>query len=148
MVDMRDRKTRQVREGHGNAALFQDVAELNRTLGQNAETVRLFREIGKTDAALATQCWWFARDVVFAEKQYDLAKKYLPAPLKEYDLAKAQYDEQLPGTIFRRIGGAHFRQWLDNNFVKDCLQVIELATFSGDQAGGTRNPQACGERRR
>ena len=95
MVDMRDRKTRQFGEGRGNAALFSDVAALNRTLNENAKTVRLFREIGKTNAALAAQCWWFARDAVFLEKQYDIAKKYIPSPLKDYAREKARYDENV-----------------------------------------------------
>jgi len=37
-------------------------------------------------------CWYTARDAVFLEKQYDLAKKYIPSPLKDYAREKAGYD--------------------------------------------------------
>jgi hypothetical protein len=134
MVDMRDRKTRQLQEGRGNAALFSDVEALNRTLGENAKTVRLFREIDKKDAALAAECWWFVRDAVFMDKQYEIAKKYIPAPLKDYLREKARYDENVALYENPQVGGAHFREWNEKHFVDDSLQLIELATFTGDKA--------------
>ena len=105
MVNMRDRKTRQLQEGRGNAALFSDVEALNRTLGENAKTVRLFREIDKKDAALAAKCWWFARDAVFTDRQYEIAKKYIPAPLKDYVREKARYDENVALYENPQVGG-------------------------------------------
>ncbi len=133
MVDMRDRKTRQLQKGRGDAALFSDVAALNRTLNENATTVQLFREIDKTNAALAAQCWPWARQTVFLEKQYDLAKKYLKSPLKEYELAKAQYDWEIAHNRVEPIGGPQLKEWRTNHFVEECLQLIELATFLGDK---------------
>jgi tetratricopeptide (TPR) repeat protein len=131
-IEMRDRKTRQLQQGRGNAQTFHDVAEMNRVLGENAATVRLFREIGKANPALASRCWFFARQAVFAEKQYDVAKKYLPAPLKAYDLAKAQYDEDVARHNISPLSG-HYRQWLDKHFVDECLELIELANAIGDK---------------
>ena len=66
------------------------------------------------------------------EKQYDIAKKYLPAPLKAYDLAKAQYDEDVARNNISPLS-AHYRQWLDNHFVEECLELIELANATGDK---------------
>ena len=134
MVDMRDRKTRQLQENRGNAALFQDVAELNRTLGEDAKTVRLFQEIDKTSPALAAECWWFARQAVFKEKQYDLAKKYVKSPLQDYDAAKANHDLEIATQT--RFGGPqlqHLKQMADDRFVEECLRLMELATFIGDK---------------
>lgn len=133
MIDMRDRKTRQLKEGRGNAALFQDVAALNRTLGENVKTVRLLEEISKTDAALAAQCWPHARDAVFLEKQYEIARKYIPSPLKEYAREKVRYDEKVALYENPRMGGPHFQEWNENHFVEACLQLIELAIFTGDK---------------
>ena len=132
MLDTRDRKTRQLREGKGNAALFQDVAALNHTLGDDDATVPLFREIDKADAALAAQCWYFARDLLFSQKQYDLAKKFIPSPLKDYDHVKKRYDEGVALYNDPRMGGAHFREWNEKHFVEQCLQLIELASFLND----------------
>jgi hypothetical protein len=133
MVDMRDRKTRQLQEGRGNAALFSDVAALNRTLGENAATVRLFQAIDKSNPTLAAQCWLFARDQIFLAKQYDIAKKYIPAALKDYTREKARYDENVVLYETPQMGGLPFRQWNENHFVAACLQLIDLATYSGDE---------------
>ena len=132
-IETRDRKTRQLEEGRGSPALFQDVAELNRTFGANAATVRLFREIGKSNPTLAARCWFFARRAVFAEKQYDVAKQYLKSPLQEYALAKARYDGIVARYNASPVGGAHYRQWLDKHFVEECLELIELANVVGDK---------------
>ena len=133
MIDMRDRKTRQLQDNRGNAALFQDVAELNRTLGEDAKTVRLFQGIDKTNPSLAAECWWFARLAVFREKQYDLAKKYVKSPLQEYDAAKANHDLEIATQT--RLGGPqlqHLKQMANDRFIEECLRLIGLATFIGD----------------
>ena len=62
-----------------------EAAALNKALGQDTETVRLFREIDDTDAPLAARCWIVAKDEVLAEKQYDLVRKYFKRPLWDYD---------------------------------------------------------------
>ena len=133
MLDMRDRKRRQLEEGRGTPALFQDVAALNSTLGENAQTVRLYKEIDKTNPVLAAHCWYYARDVIFAEKQYDIAKKYIPAPLQDYAREKARYDDNVALYKKPEVGGPRFREWNENHFVKHCLELIALATFSGDK---------------
>ena len=137
MVDMRNRKARQLKEGQGGPKLFSDVAALNRTLGENARTVELFREIDGGNSDLASRCWWYVRKAVFREKQYDIAAKFIPSPLEDYDREKTRYDENVAMAKDKnkgpRIGGPHFQKWNDKHFADQCLQLIELATYMGDK---------------
>ena len=95
--------------------------------------MRLFQEIDKTNPSLAAECWWFARLAVFREKQYDLAKKYVKSPLQEYDTAKANHDLEIATQT--RLGGPqlqHLKQMANDRFIEECLRLIGLATFIGD----------------
>ncbi len=133
LLDTRDRATLQIEQGRGAPALFHDVAAINRTLGENAKTVRLFRELDKTNAAFAVRCWHYAKDAVFSEKQYDLAGKYVKDLLKEFDRVKAGYDMKVGMYGDPRFGGPSFKQFNENRFLEECLQLIELATANGDK---------------
>ena len=99
----RDREDPETGGGQGNWTLFQDVAALNKTLGENVKTVRLFRAIDKIDPELAGRCWLVAKDIVFAEKQYNLANKYIEDPLRQYELIKTRYDDQVRDSARRRL---------------------------------------------
>ena len=133
MLEIRDRNTLQLEQGQGNPALFHDVVGLNRTLGENAKTVQLFREIDKTNDAFAGRCWHYARNVIFSEKQYDLAGKYIKDQLREFDRVKAMYHLKLSPPSNSRPVGQKLKQVHEEHFIEDCLQLIELATANGDK---------------
>jgi hypothetical protein len=132
MVEMRDRKTRRLQEKQGDASLFSDVVALNQTLDEDAKTVQLFQEIEEQNGRLAGECWHYARDIVFAAKRYDIAKKYIPSPFDDYVQIKLRYDENVDLSKDPKLGGSRFGKWNEKNFVTQCLQLIALANANGD----------------
>ena len=133
MAEIRDRKTLQLEQGQGTPALFHDVVGLNRTLEETAATVRLFQEIDKSNPALAKKCWHYVKDTLFEQKQYELIRKYIKDPLRQFERDKAIYNLQkatMPDDS--RINKPELKQFEDNHFVENCLRLMKLALVNGD----------------
>jgi hypothetical protein len=134
LLDMRNRTAQKFKDGHVNPLLFFDIVALNDALGENTETVRLFRDIDSTNASLAARCWVAAKDEIIAEKQYDLAKKYLKAPVRDYDRIKASYEYDMSDLLDdpAHVDGPDERQRIENKFVEKCLKLIEVTCAIGN----------------
>lgn len=127
----RDDKTLLVVEGKGTRSLFHDVVALNRTLGDNGKTVELFRELDKDQRNLATECWDIAKEAVITEKAYDLARKYIGNPVREFGKVKESYDRNTAMYGGKNFG-EHFKAFNENNFVKETLNLIDVAIALDD----------------
>jgi hypothetical protein len=138
---MRDRTTRQVLEGGATATLFQEVASLNRTLGEDGKTVDLFLVVDKNTPELAKNCWIMAKDAVIGGKHYELAAKYIGDPERALAQIKQSYDLNL--TLYKdpRIGGASFKPYNEKRLVDESLQLIAVmqAVNNQDQAAALRD---------
>jgi hypothetical protein len=131
LKNTRDVKTDVLVKKNGNHNLFHDVMALNRTLGEDAKTVDLFRILDQNQADLAKRCWNMAKDAIIKQKAYDLARKYIGNPVREwgkvkqmYAMKKAMYDE--------KNFGEHFKAHNENNFVEESLTLIEVALALDD----------------
>jgi hypothetical protein len=133
LVETRDRKTQLLIKKTGNAGLFHDVVALNRTLEENEKTVQLFDLIDKEQPDQAKQYWNTAQDAVIAAKRYDLARKYIGNPVREFTRVKANYD--LNTTLYDnpKMGGAQFKAYNENHLVEESLKLIVLALALDDK---------------
>lgn len=129
----RDDKTGVLEDGNGDRSLFHDVVALNRTLGDEDKTVELFRILDQTREGMATECWAMAQEAVISQKAYDLARKYMGNPEREFGKIKESY-ERNKALYADENFGEHFRAYNENRFVKDTLQLIEVALALGDAA--------------
>ena len=127
MVDLRDRTTKQVSDKGGKVTQFQEVAALNRTLGEDSKTVDLFQTFDQTKPDLAKQCWRVAKDAVIKAKRFDLARKYIGNPARDFVRIKAMYDLNTKLYDKRNVGGPSFKKYNENHFVEDSVQLIEVA---------------------
>jgi hypothetical protein len=124
-------KTAFMEEGKGNFNLFQDVAAINRTLGDEIRTVDLFRKLDQEQSDLAKQCWDSAKKAIIKAKAYDLANKYIGDPMREFVKTKAMYDLQT--TMYGRIGsGNQLKSSNENRFVEEIVSLIDVELASGD----------------
>jgi hypothetical protein len=92
MVEMRDRTARQILDSGATSQLFQDVASLNHTLGEDHKTVDLFLVVDKNTPELAKNCWIMVKDAVIDAKQYELAAKYIGDPERAFLRIKQMYE--------------------------------------------------------
>jgi len=127
----RDDKTALMIDKKGNFNLFQDVASLNQTLGEDKETVVLFRKLDQEQKDLATRCWELAKEAVIKTKAYDLAKKYLGNPVLEFNTIKERYDENVKMYGGKNFG-AHFKSYNQNHFVKETLLLLDVTAALDD----------------
>ena len=136
----RDDKTALLENQKGNRKLFHDVMALNRTLGEDGRTVDLFRKLDQEQIDLAAQCWEIAKEAIIKAKAYDLARKYISNPVREFGKVKAKYD-QFTARYGGKNFGVPFKAWNENNLVEETLRLIELA-LSLDDAKAAKDIQA------
>jgi hypothetical protein len=74
----RDEAAAAIERGEGSFSLFHDVASINRLLGDEAETVRLFKEAERRYPELAQRCYYVAEPVLAARGEYATCGRYLP----------------------------------------------------------------------
>jgi hypothetical protein len=132
MIAMRDRTAKQVSGNGGNTLQFFDVAALNRTLDEDSKTVDLFQALDQNKPDMAKQCWIVAKDTVIKAKRYDLARKYVGKPAREFVRIKAMYDLNAKLYDNPNFGGAAFKKYNENHFVEESLQLIEVALALDD----------------
>jgi hypothetical protein len=80
---------------------------------------------------LAKHCWNSVKGIVFAAKEYDLAKKYHANPRDEFVSAKGFYDRSV-ALYDRQYYGEPFKTNNEDTFVRKSIQLIELSTALGD----------------
>ena len=131
LENTRDTKANLLSQGKGNRNLFHDVMALNRTLNENTKTVELFRTLDKDHPDLAKQCWGIAKSTVIKAKAYDIARKYIGNPVREWGKVKEMYDRNKDcygGNNF----GEHFKAFNENNFVEETTLLIDVALALND----------------
>ena len=133
LIEIRDRKSKSLLGGEGNHKLFHDVASLNETLGELEKTVSLFEEIDEKQPKAAKGFWNVAKDAIIDAKRYDLARKYIGNPAKEFTRVKAMYDHNTSLYDDPRIGGDRFKTYNENNLVEESLRLIEVSIALGDR---------------
>jgi len=133
MKKTRDEKTDRLIKKKGNSSLFHDVASLNNTLKDDAKTVDLFRKLDKEQSDLAKKCWDMAKDAIINAKAYDLARKYIGNPVREFTKVKAMYDHNTTLYDDPKIGDDRFKAYNENNLVEESLKLIEVALAINDR---------------
>ena len=133
LIETRDRKEKAITDNKGNGGLFHDVVALNRTLGESDKTVTLFDLIDKGQPDAAKRYWNVAKDAVIAAKRYDLARKYIGNPTREFTKVKEMYDHNTTLYDNPEIGGGHFKAYNENRLVEESLRLIEVALALDDK---------------
>jgi hypothetical protein len=132
MKKIRDDKVNLLIQGKGNSSLFHDVESLNSKLGDNAKTVELFRTLDEGQKDLAKQCWDMAKTTIIKDRAYDLVRKYIGNPVREWGKVKQMYE--MNKAMYRgKNFGEHFKAYNENNLVEESLKLIEVALALDDK---------------
>lgn len=133
LVEIRNRKMKLLLEGKDSHELFHDVASINEALGEPEKTVSLFEQVDEKQPKAAKGYWDLAKDAVIHAKRYDLARKYIGNPVREFIRVKAMYDHKTSLYDDPRIGGNRFKAYNENNLVEESLRLIEVSNALGDK---------------
>lgn len=113
--------------------LFQDLAAINRELGEDSLTVSFFQSLILLNPETARKCWNVAKETMFKEKQYEIINIYIQNPLNEYLVIKNQYDLNLGYYSNEKAGGIHFKSYNERRFVEQCIRLIQLSYYNNDE---------------
>lgn len=132
LIATRDKKSKQILTDGGTSQLFSDVRALNRTLRENTKTLDLFEMLLNKDPDSAKSSWYYVRDDLFAAKRYDILKKFIGNPMREYSLVASKYG--MDTTLSKKLpsGSAFFKAYAENAFVEKSIQLIQFAIASDD----------------
>lgn len=133
LVSTRNATAQEIEKSGGTFDLFQDVAAIDCTLDQRANTVKLFAKISEKFPAKAKRYWIVAKDAVIGEKDYDLAKKHMGSAESEFEDLKTSHEmmmKALPKELLAKVKSS-----MERSFVDDTLQLIEVAKATGDEKG-------------
>lgn len=130
--DTRDRGTNLMLKDGGSAQLFAEVRAINRTLGENSKTLEVFDILLEKYPDIAKSSWYYAKDDLFAAKRYDIIKKFIGNPMREYAVVASAYARDT--TIMKRMPDAagFFKAHAENSFVEKSVQLIQFAVAVGD----------------
>ena len=128
MQKVRDDKTDLINQGKGSWNLFQDVAALNRTLGEDNRTVSLFQNLDKDQPDMAKECRIIAKEEVIKAREYDLAIKYIGNLVQDWGNIKSNYDRSIL-LIFSKSA----REYSKKHFVEETLLLIDVALALDDK---------------
>ena len=123
---VRDEKTQRLVDGKGSYDLFVDVHALNRQLGDNDKSIKLFKELDENQRALAQKCWNIADDIIIEAKDFELARKYIGDPMQEFEKAKQNY-AQLVTMYEMNDTGDSIKSFNEKNFVDESIRIINVA---------------------
>jgi len=135
MIEVRDRKARELAEGRGHSDLFHDVAAINRCLQADGETCALFKRIDKADPALAQRCLYFAKDALVKCREYQLYSSYIPDAQVEFELLREmQQFNQERARKNPQLETPDSVKEMDGRFVEQVSQLIEILAGAGREA--------------
>ena len=105
---------------------------LNSTLGEDSKTIDLFQTFDQTKPDFAKQCWEMAKDAVIKAKRYDLVRKYIGNPARDFVRIKSMYDLNTKLYDKPNVGRERLKAVSENIFVVESLQLIEVALALDD----------------
>lgn len=141
LQNIRDKKTKTLISKGTPIALFEDVAAINRTLGEDGKTVELFKTLSKSYPDIAKTCYHYAQKQLFAAKEYNIIHTYIGSPLTEFDAITQQYNtmNSLAGraprngsALMKAYTDSLLKKHNDNNLVTQSIQLIQYAVAVND----------------
>lgn len=133
LIAIRDRKTAQLINYGTPRDLFADISAINRTLEQTFKTIELFETLREKQPEGILTYWIYAKDALFAAKRYDIIRKYIGNPVREFSIVEDMY--RLNSSHYKnpKIGKANFIAYNENSFVEKSIQLIQFALSVGDE---------------
>ena len=132
LVELRDRIESRVREG-GDSRAFHDLVALNNKLDREQNTIEVFDYLDREHPAIARRAWHIAKDTVIDAQRYDLARKYIEDPVREFAKVKTMYEHNVTLYENPEVGGEHFREYNEGKLVRDSLKLISVALSLNDR---------------
>lgn len=139
LVEIRDRKTRDIAEGRGRFEMFQEVAAINGYLQDEDATYALFKMVQKLDSALAKQCYFVAEDLLVKRGEYELCLKFIGDYQAKF--AGLRHEVEMNDELARKnpeLNRPEFRLQSRQRFMEKTCQLIEILVATDRKAAAEK----------
>jgi len=119
LLDIRDTKTKQIKEGLGTFELFHDVMSINVFLDKTEDTIDLYTYMTDNDFFLAKKCYRLIRKELIDRGRFQLCNRFINYPLL---LAQRMKDELETHTkIYKKmeVVDEDYMTWAVNQYLKE-----------------------------
>ena len=133
LLKTRDKKIKQLLDDKTNPVLFLDVLSINRALHLEKENVILFEKLALEKPSFIKKHWKLAKKDLFENNRFDILKKYIGNPLKEF---QSNFKVHLKNSDICDPNSEYEqrrRSYSEERFIYKTLQLIEMALVLGDK---------------
>jgi hypothetical protein len=136
LIEIRDRGHREVAEGRGDFALFQEVTSINGYTKTEDDTVALFKTVLAQDPKLAQQCYPLVEDLLLQKGDYELCLGLIADPRARFNAIFQERDRTAKLPSSNPQVAAMQQKHFDERFVRQTRALIEILVANG------RKPEA------
>jgi hypothetical protein len=127
MLQIRDKKTKEVELGVGSFDAFHDVFAINHQLNQKAKSIELFKFIDKHQPETASICFHVISSELVGNREYAMCSKYITDPLADWEQIKTMRELHLS----LKKDDPEMKAFAENTFVQETAELIEILTGAG-----------------
>jgi len=127
LLQIRDKKTKEVELGIGSFKAFHDVFAINQQLDQNAKSIELFKFIDKHHPGTATQCFHVICQDLVGIQEYAICSKYITDPLENWEFIKTRRKLDLSF----KTDDPEMKAYAEETFIRESSELIEILTGAG-----------------
>lgn len=127
MLQIRDKKTKEVELGVGSFDAFHDVFAINHQINQKAKSIELFKFIDKHQPETASICFHVVRSELVGNREYAMCSKYITDPLADWEQIKTMRELNLS----LRKDDPEMKAFAENTFARETSELIEILTGAG-----------------
>jgi tetratricopeptide (TPR) repeat protein len=122
LISIRDRDVQGIK--NGRFELFKDVARINQYLGDESQTVTLFKLLDEKDREAAKRWYSLVEEELVLQREYGICSRYIPDAIGRFDEIRVRRASNLESDI--KFDGGAFRRFVDEKFVEDSRRLIEI----------------------
>ena len=122
LVEIRDKKTRDIAEGRGYSEMVQEVQAINHELQDDDATYALFKTIREKDPKLAGQSYFYLETLLVSKGEYQWCLSHMGESQRRFDLIRQGFDMSWSPPD----ASAMLKKPAEDRFVGQTRQLIEI----------------------
>jgi len=127
LINIRDTDNKLLLSGKGTFQSFHDLSSINRELGEQDQTYKLFLILDKKYPEQADTYYHVVEDLLIERKEYELCGKYIGDPIYKYENMRHSRETQLSFTKRNsKMNNPQYLKYIDHSFIDGVVKLIEV----------------------
>lgn len=128
LIQIRDQKTTQMKNGNGTPEVFHDVQSINRYLNESEKTVDLIKDMCDADFEMAKRCYDLAKSDLIASEEFELCNRLMDVPMFIVRDLKALLNKNIDIYKTSAWGDETHLDWTIHYFLDEVESVLIILT--------------------